>query len=192
MTGKNKKRLKISKKHRILALSVLLVLIAIFVLIYLRNDSKKSEVVSTPETQHQSSDIDLSPATKEDMVRAEENKKKITDKIENENNQTNNPQTGQKQVKPIITYAGQYGDVIEVGGYVDIFEDGGRCIVTFSNSTTSFSKEVNANKGAQSVDCPVMKALVGEFNSKGSWDVNLKYESSSSAGLSDSRKIEVK
>ena len=191
MTAKNKKHLKITKNRKLLGLGILIVLITAFIVASLLNDSKKSEVVTTPEAQTQSSDIDLSPATAEDIARAEENKKKISDKIDSEKNQTQNPTTNQKQVKPTITYAGQYGDVIEIGGYVDLFEDGGKCTAVFSNGSTSFSKEVNANKGAQSVDCPVMSASVNEFNPKGSWTVVLKYESANSVGTSDSRTIEV-
>lgn len=185
---KNKKLSKTLIKSLLIILLVIAVIVSILII---DQDSNKLEVASIPNTQTQEPDPSTNPATQEDIARAEENKEKLSEKIEAEKAQAQNPTTGQKEVKPVITYAGQYGNTIEVGGYVDTFEEGGKCTATFTNGSTSFSKEVPSLRGAQSVDCPVISAQTTDFNPKGIWTVTLKYGSVSSSGSSDPKTLEV-
>lgn len=133
--------------------------------------------------------ISFSPATENDKQRVDETKQRIVEK----DSQPTQQQESRQEVKPLITYAGQYDQAVEVGGYVSgIFEDSGLCTATFSRTGSSFKKSVQAVKNASSVDCPVISVSSDDFNTKGSWNVVLSYESRAAFGSSDPRQIEVK
>lgn len=116
--------------------------------------------------------------------------------IVNREQQTQNQQQrgdDRKLVKPVITYAGQYGGQVEVGGYVPgVFEDGGTCTAKFTNGGKTITKSVNSVKNVNSNDCPVMIAKNEEFSPRGTWSVTITYESTIAAGTSDPKSIEVK
>lgn len=185
----------IKKTRKNKKIKVLLIISLVFVLtgtIYFfaqrQNQSSKEQTVATEDRS--STDIDLSPATEEDKKRADENKEKIVQDIETQ--KSSEPSTNLKKVSPIITYAGQYGDIVEVGGNVNTLEDNGKCIAVFSNSSSSFERQVTAIRDAQSVNCPVISVPVKDFNPKGTWSVVLKYQSTTASGTSEIKNIEVK
>lgn len=152
-----------------------------------RNDVSKP----ASDTSEQKDTINLDPPTKEDVKRVDDNKQSIIDR---EQQQATPPptSTGKKTVIPTITYAGQYGQAIEVGAYVTgIFEEGGSCTATFSKGSISFSKSVAAVRSANAVDCPVMSANASEFSQKGSWSVTVTYSSPTATGVSEAKTVEV-
>ena len=186
--------LKIKKVSKIkyLVLFCAVLIIAGLVILYYTNDRGNNLEQPTP-TSGQTEKINLSPPTTEDTKGVEANKEKNISRDEQINNQPIQEPGTKKTVKPTITYSGQYGNLIEVGGYVsDVFEDGGVCTATFARESTSFSKSVTSVKNINSVDCPVMSAQKSEFNQIGKWYVTVSYDSSTASGKSDVREIEVK
>lgn len=136
--------------------------------------------------------IDTKPATENDQVRVDDNKQRIVDS--QDKIAPTSPAAGKKTVKPTITYAGQYSQVVEVGGYVSgVYEDGGSCTATFDRAgSNSFSRTTLGVKNVTSVDCPVISVPVSDFGTKGEWSVTLNYDSATAQGLSERKKIEVK
>lgn len=186
------KNKNIQKKY-ILSLAALALLATLVLLIFFFSNKESDNITNQSPPGQQADAIDLSPPTEEDIKRAEANKEKNVARDDAEKNQPV-PEPGTKKVvKPTITYAGLYGDTVEVGGFVGgVFEDGGKCKATFSLGSTSFSKTVTAEKNINSVDCPVMSAQKSEFSQNGKWLVIVSYDSSNANGQSDSREIEIK
>jgi hypothetical protein len=136
--------------------------------------------------------INLDPPTAEDAQRVDENKQKILTRQEQEKSQPTTSTGSKKTVNPVITYAGQYGQNIEVGGYINgIFEDGGSCTAVFTKNSQTVTKTVQSVKNANAVDCPVMIAQANELNT-GTWTVTISYTSPNATGKSTEREIEVK
>jgi cytoskeletal protein RodZ len=179
---KIQKHFVLSKKVALIALAVILVGGGVAYITV-----KRHEAQQTPN-----SPINLKPATKQDKQRAEDNKSRI---VKEETSQNSQPQTTntKKSVTPTITYAGQYGDSVEVGGYVSgIFEDGGTCTATFTQNGASITKTSSGVENANSVSCPAITAKAEEFSPRGTWKVTLSYSSATASGVSESRNIEVK
>jgi hypothetical protein len=136
--------------------------------------------------------VNLNGPTDEEKKSGDGAKDKI---IENEKarNQPNTPTSnGKKLITPTLTYAQQYGQQVEVGAYISsVFEDGGVCKLTFTKDTITQTAQVDAVKGASSVDCPVMVISRSKLEA-GSWQASVTYTSSSSEGSSLSRNVEVK
>lgn len=182
-----KKIKKPSKKTTIILLLAILIIAGgiLYYLKYVRADT------ATQETS--TSDVNLSPSTEEDKKRAEDNKQRIVEQDEQLKTQGQQPSSASKKtVVPTITYADQYGSVVEVGSYVTgIYEDNGKCTATFTKGSASFAKSVNAVKNVNSVNCPAMSAPVSEFTSKGTWNVVVSYSSDTASGSSTAKQIEV-
>jgi hypothetical protein len=166
----------------------------IFAIAQLRDNATSTNSTSQSdddEAQPEES-INLTPPTPEDAQRVEENKQAIIDRENKEKNTTPPPAGAKKAVKPIITYAGQYGSKVEVGGYTTgVFESGATCVVAFSKDGQGFSKSVTAVTNVNSMDCPVVEVPASEFSSKGSWTVTITYDSASANGTSDTKVIEI-
>lgn len=185
--------LKIKKSSKNKTLTVTTLVIAV-VLLSVSLITLKINKKSPPQAANTSDKINLSPATEEDKKSVESNKNAIVSKDEQLKAQTGSTaSTSLKSVKPVITYAGVYGDNIELGGYVnDVFEDGGKCTAVFKKDDQSLSKVVNSVKNNTAVDCPAMSVPRNEFKSSGIWSLAIEYSSSTAKGVSDSRTLEVK
>lgn len=179
-----------SKKFLIISLIVALLAIGAGIAYYLNQRAHNSE--QSPQSPTSEETLNLNPPTKEDLQRVNDNKQGNLAREEALENQPA-PQPGTKKaVKPVITYSGQYGPAVEVGGYINgVFEDGGTCTATFTRGGASFSKSVQAVKNTNSVDCPVMMAQNSEFAQKGTWSVAVIYNSVSASGASDPKQLEV-
>lgn len=180
------------QNKKIIIILVICVLVGVLGLFVFKNNRESLLTVSQPSTQEQQT-INLNPPTKEDADRRDQKKNEILDRERSIENQKPSSSGVKNPVKPVITYAGQYGSQIEVGAYVaGIFEDGGTCTAQFSNpGNESLVKKVQAVKSASSVDCPVIAVKTGEFATKGTWSVLVSYDSSSATGSSDARTFEV-
>jgi hypothetical protein len=179
---KSKHKKSKTKLRLIIGLSLVAILAVCGYLFYRHNHS----------TQSISNTINYGPPSKSDAEDVNNNKQRIVDENNNPSNSTPTDSSGKKAVKPVITYAGQYGDSIEVGGYVNLFEEGGTCTATFTHGSITITKSVAAVRDASSVDCPVMAVPVSQFTTKGSYSVSVSYISNSATGVSDARQIEVK
>jgi len=180
---KNKK----PSKKLIVALVIIAALIIISSLFYWFRIRSSSQ--SGPNEGE--SPVNLEPPTKEDAQRVEDTKQGIIDRQKQEDGQLNSADTKQT-VRPVITYASQYGSVVEVGAEVPVFEDGGTCTANFKLGSSTVTKSVQAVKNVNRVSCPAMTADVSEFNPKGSWTVIVSYSSASSSGTSNPSTVGVK
>lgn len=134
--------------------------------------------------------INFDPPTKEDKQEVDENKQRIVEGQSNTPTPTSS--SGKKQVIPTITYAGQYGDTIEVGAFVpSIIENNGTCTLTLSKDTVTKTVTVSAVNDASSTDCPVMSIPNNQLTS-GKWSAKVSYSSPTAEGVSEPRDIEVK
>ncbi len=188
MYSKNKKYSNSKKRIVFLALVIMLLgLLSAFAYRYVTNkDSSPSAGIKKGDS------INYDPPTPTDKKRVENTKQNIANQQTQPDAKTP-PQVGKKSVKPIITYAGQYGDAVEVGGQVSgIFEDGGSCEATFTKTPLHVSKKVQAVKDASSVSCPTISVASSEFSSKGTWQVELSYISVNYQGVSDVRSVDIK
>lgn len=177
------KKIQKSKAKLILALTLLVILTSGAGAAYYltQNSSPRSSSNGT---------ITYKPPSKEDKTAVEENKERIKER-EAEEKQSESPSTKQT-VKPVITYAGQYDTAVEVGGYIDIFEEGGTCTATLTQGSATFTKSVTAVRGANSTDCPVMSFLSKDITPKGQYTVTLSYTSATAAGISNPKDITIK
>lgn len=174
-------------KNKNLKIFLFLIIAAMFLVTFFAIKNNRSSESTSDNKKVIAEDVNLDPPSEEDIKRAEDNKETI---IEKENQLTSS--TGSPKVTPIISYAGQYGDEIEVGAYVNgIFEDGGTCLASFKNGSTTITKSVSAIKNAKSVDCPVMSENVSSI-AKGMWTVSVSYKSPAHSGVSEEKQIEVK
>lgn len=174
---------------KVLIASVVILLVAAGCLFYwfqVRSDSPEN--IGTEEAP-----INLAPPTKEDAKRVEDNKQRIADEQKNNTSSAPTSGSGSKQtVKPVITYAQQYGQSVEVGAEVSVFEEGGTCTATFALGSSKITKTVQAVMNVNRVNCPAMVADVSEFNPKGDWSVIVTYNSGSVSGASNPMMIGVK
>lgn len=190
MVSKDKNPLK-NKKIIILVILVLIAgALAFYQFSYKKNHNK---VATTSEPEKK---INYDPPTQSDKDLVNSNKDSIVKKDETINNNSSNNTTtpsAKKSVKPVITYAGVYGDNVEVGSYVnDVYEDGGSCTATFTLGSNNFTKTVTAVKNVSNMSCPVIQVPKSEFNPTGNWSVKVNYESTTASGASDSKTLEVK
>lgn len=180
----------LKSKKILLTVTIFILPMLVFGCLYIKKQLGNSKQSATDTTQ--SDAVNLEPATKEDLLRADETKKRNEQRQATIESAPAKSQTNSKKnIKPIITYAKQYGSSVEIGGYVDLYEDGGKCIALFKNSSTSFSKEVGAIKDAKSISCPTVRVPASEFSTKGVWLVSLAYNSPTSEGTSDVQQVEV-
>lgn len=143
----------------------------------------------TSSSNSPDNNIDYSPGTKEDQKEADQKKAQLS----SNNPQTPNNKSSGKNVKPIITYAGQFGSDIEIGGYVPgIMEDGGECTAQLKKDGVVLEKRVKSIRNANSVDCPAMIFELSKIPSKGIWSVTIAYYSSSASGVSEVKNLEIK
>lgn len=141
----------------------------------------RDEATDVPGNGTGEAPVNLEPATEEDRQRAEDNKQDIVDREKQLDNQND---TSKKSVQPTITYAGQYGSVVEAGAEVNAFESSGTCTATFTSGNSKITRSVQAIQNVNRMSCPVMSAPVSEFNPKGSWSVVVSYSSGTAAGSS--------
>ena len=136
--------------------------------------------------------VNLEPATAEEKKQAESTKETIVKRDEERAKQQSQQTTGQN-VKPTITYAEQYGDHIEVGGFVGgIFEEGGKCTADLIKNGKTVSGSSTAITNVNSTSCPTIMIPVSNLTEKGSWTVTLTYQSASNSGVSSPQQVEVK
>jgi hypothetical protein len=181
---------KIFKNKKFFLLGALALLIlgagAVF---SLRDSQPKPADSQSADLSNAEDIINLDPPTAQDAQRVDENKERLAEKQAQEDSQAGQSSTSKKQVTPIITYAGQYDQQIEVGAYVSVFEDNGTCSATFTNGSKSFVKTVQAVKNVSTTNCPAMAAQASEFSPKGSWTLVVTYDSPISNGHSASRTL---
>lgn len=169
---------------------ILVVIVSIAIVVtggYLYNKKMHNNTQSTTNDSKVNG-IDYSPGTEQDQKDADKKKSDLYTKETTPKTNT----SGIKTINPIITYAGQYGSNIEIGAYVNVFEDSGTCKAQLKQGSVVLEKQVTAVKNVSSVDCPAMIFPTSQISSKGTWQATVSYISSTTIGTSESKSIEVK
>lgn len=170
-------------------MSVLIVGLAVVGgLIYANNRGDKTAKASTASVNKP---LKASPPTEEEKQSGNKVKSDIVTDEQQRNAASSQNTSGKKEVTPTITYAGVYGDNVEVGAFVNgIFEDGGKCTLTLQKGSTRLTATVTAVRASNNVNCPVM-SLPRSSVSAGSWQVVVSYSSISAQGQSAPQTLEV-
>jgi hypothetical protein len=173
--AKNKKRTK-----RIVPLALAAVLV--FVMLggfYVYRNRDNNEVAQTPNEPQET--INFNPPTEEDKKAVDENKDRLTEKQD----QQNNPPAG-GSVTPVIISASYSGDSVEVRAFVPgIVETGGKCTVTLTKDGDKVARTGDAVQNASTTDCVPIVIARNEFGSSGTWKVSVSYASAKSNGSSN-------
>ena len=183
---KNKKRL-----IKIIILGVLALALILLVLektkvtnFYEKNPSGSEQA----QTQDEQSKVDLSPATETDKAENDARKASLP---ENGGDVTPPPSSGVKTVRPVITYAGQYGDNIEVGSYVPGIYETGECTLTLTRGSHTITRNVTAIIDSSSTTCPSFSVSRSVLPEAGKWTAVVSYRSAAAVGGSDEKSLEV-
>lgn len=179
-----KHRRKLSKKTLFVAGAVVIAVVAGLWLWRSRDNGATEPVVTNPPGTEK---IDLSPPTDEDKQAADDRKEEIEQEEAAQNANTG----GSRTVTPVITDASQYDDAVEVTAYVSgVIEGSGTCIITFTKGSSTVTREVAGIKDATTTRCTNVSIPSNEF-SAGSWSVNVKYQSGTAQGSSQTQKVEI-
>jgi hypothetical protein len=140
--------------------------------------------------------INYNEATSEEKQAAEDHKKEVAKEQERANAsvENNNNQDDKKSVIPLITAWGQAtaGSDFKLNGFVpDIIETNGSCTLTMTRGNNTVSKSRVALADAKNTTCGQTIIPFGELE-PGQWIATLSYESSGSAGVSETTVVEVK
>lgn len=131
---------------------------------YVKNHSGPSTYISNG--------INYRPPTTEEKQDSQQKKDEIAAQ-----NDHSSPADNTSSIVPVITQWGEYGGNIEVAGYVpSIFEDNGTCTYTFTQGSSSFSKDTKGVQNASNTNCPTISLPPGQFSQKGTWNVTLTYK----------------
>lgn len=177
------------KNKKLLTITITLLFVAALVcsLIWFLNYKNSSKI----STKSPTGGINYSPATKDDLSRAEANKQRIIQE-QNSSKQNSSSSSSLKTVTPLITYAGVYGDQVQIGARVNgIVESGGLCEATITKDGKSLTKTVSSVTDVSSTGCPEMSFQISGLPSKGDWSISVKYTSSTSSGTSTPKILKV-
>lgn len=101
------------------------------------------------------------------------------------------PPTGKAAVQ--VVDVGQYGSIIEARAYIaNVYEDGGKCTVTFLKGNLTVTRTNTAFKDATTTQCGSFSIDRADFAQAGSWEATIKYDSATARGLSDQKEIIIK
>jgi cytoskeletal protein RodZ len=92
----------------------------------------------------------------------------------------------------VIADAAQYGDTIEVRGFIqNVYEDGGTCTAVLKKGELSVTKSNPAFKDAKTIQCGALDFKRTQFTQSGTWELTLTYNSAVVEG-SATKSVEVK
>lgn len=177
---------KISRKNQKLLLIVILALATTATAaIYWSRQGNNSQNLPSANTDSSGVAFDTEPATPQQQDEAD-SIKEDNDK----NGSGNQSQTPFTPAQPIITYAGQYGDVIEVGAYINVFESDGQCVLELTKGSQTKTTSVQAVPNVSTTDCPVMTFNRSELTG-GEWSATVRYTSRTTNAKSNPQRINV-
>jgi hypothetical protein len=176
---------KISSRFRYLAIGAIVVVLVVAssTWFYLHLTPSKHRNTYIPST------VIYAPATPQEKAETDQHKQDIV------NNQgqsgSSAPPSTPASVTPIIVDANQYGNVVEVRGFVpQITESNGTCTYTFNGAST-FTRQQAAVADATTTRCPALDLPTSLF-APGTWNTTITYISSAHTGTSESKSFEVK
>jgi hypothetical protein len=179
-------KIKITKKLIVISATALAVAV-VGVLFTIRANHQASQVVLAPDN---TDGINYEPATEEEKQQAEDNKDKLTDRINQESQQ---PTGSKRQVNVQITSAEQTGSgEIEIYAYVSgVTENGGTCTALFTKDGEKVAKTSVGVQDATTTLCTPIRFPKTELPSTGNWSIVMGYTSSVAEGSSSPSEIKV-
>lgn len=91
-----------------------------------------------------------------------------------------------------ITFAGPYGQDIQVSSYVsNVFENGGTCTLTLTQGSNKITKQDQGIENVSYTTCPTFTVSRSEFPTTGTWTATVSYQSNTASGTSASRNVEI-
>jgi hypothetical protein len=120
-------------------------------------------------------EINLNPPTEDELQAVEDNKIKISDEIDKEQNTSSEPTEGNKTtVKPIIGYIEVGDEQIRANGFIStMIEEGGTCTLTLRKGTQTAQTSTTSLADAQSTICGLIQINKTEVNN-GEWTATTK------------------
>lgn len=178
----HKKKLSSRFKYLLVGAILAVVVVAASAWFYLGPTPAKHNNSDTPST------INYAPATPQEKAESDQHKQDI---VHNQGqSDTNAPPSTPSSVTPIIVDTNQYGNAVEVRGFVpQITESNGTCTYTFTGAST-FTRQQAAVADATTTRCPVI-ALPSTLFAKGTWNVTITYKSPLHEGTSENKSFEV-
>jgi len=146
--------------------------------------SKKQPTTSSSDNS--STHVDLSPATPQDQQDSDAHKQAIVQQ------QSQPYTTASSAVTPIISYAAQSGNNVEVDASVPgVVESGGTCTLTATLSGHTVTRTTTGIRNAQDTSCPAFILDRGDFPIAGDWSIQASYSSAAYNGSSKSQKLTI-
>ncbi len=181
-----------SKRKRFVLLGILIastLLLCAALFFWLQRPVSPSESSETNQTAPTLDEFNLEPANAADAERVDDNKQRLID----QKNGDSSSSESSRVVTPIITYAGQYGQKIEIGAYInERLDDNGTCTAIIRKGEVILSKSVAAVQNVNSMDCPTLQFDRTQFSETGTWNVTLGYKSMDSSGSSEPQEVIIK
>lgn len=127
--------------------------------------------------------VNYAPPTETEKKETEDHKKELV-----ENMDKSTPAAGQKlAVTPVITswYSNVAASVVEVSGYAPgVVETDGNCQIKLTKDNVTRTSSGSATANAQNMSCGTVTIPFSQL-SKGSWNISLRYSSSTAEGNSN-------
>lgn len=186
------KKARFNKKLLIAVLSVLLLISAVAAVYLLKigDEKSKSDIVGQSDVEIAQQDINLDPPSEAVKTEADIQKDKI---IQNSANSSRPTENGNKVVNPVITYAQQDGQTVTVNSYVSgVIEDGGECTAKFVKESLAILKTSQGISNAGNTVCAPIFVAATEFKSYGDWNLTIAYKSTSAAGISTNKILNIR
>jgi flagellar basal body-associated protein FliL len=178
----SKNKSKINNKIIIILAVIIVLLLTLFVLertgvinLYISTPNGSSSL--DPEVNK----INLDPPTEIEQNAGDAQKEKIIVQQDAEL-----PSQNSNTVSVVIVDSTQYDSEIEVRAFASNIVQDGTCEITFTRYTTTFSRVVPAKADASTTLCLTLDVPRSDFNSSGTWQVEVKYTSLNATGLAGS------
>jgi hypothetical protein len=155
----------------------ILLLLGLFIITIIALEITGTTNIFSPNTPKSTSigsetnNINLNPPTEQEKESGDIRKEEI---VSNQNN--DNPPPSDANL--VIVDANQYNDEVEVRSFVSNIVEDGECTITFSKGAEIFEKVVPAIADASSTPCLSLVVALDEFNSSGTWNVEVSYKNS--------------
>lgn len=176
----------VMKKTLVIVLLIVTLVSGSGLALFLWHRKSKPAAAATSAPQTTTSTVNYSPAT---TAEKSESLQAKTGTVDSQQTSPAAAATTVNAVKPVIATLYRSDSNVVVSGYVPgIFEDGGLCTATFTQSSKSVDGTSSAFANATTTDCQTITIKTDQF-SAGDWSVVLSYSSANHSGKSDAKII---
>lgn len=168
-------------------LTILTIIVVVIGLLFLSEKFGITDFYNRGYDDNKGSDnINYSPPTELEKSAGDEKKQEIA---KDESSDTDDPEVAEI----VIVDANQYDDMVEVRAFVANELAEGTCYMTFAKSgEQSINKEVPAYPDASTTPCISLTIPRSEFASSGTWELTVRYESTTGITGSTSQEVNLK